>query len=124
MDKRNVEGVLILNPSQKWITAVDGASELREEISLAIEDGCLAIAVDMGQVEYADSTAIGALIQGFKDLTRNGGRICLFNVGQEMKDFLTQTVLDRFIEVKSDEEAVLLDFKSAPKKKKSWWRPF
>ena len=121
MEIREVDGILIIQPPQKWITAVDGATEFREALEKAVEDGRLAVAVDLDGVEYADSTAIGALIQGFKSLTRAGGKLCLFHVGDEMKDFLSQTVLDRFIEICTDEESVSLQFTNLPKKKKRWW---
>ena len=117
-------GVLIIHPTQKWITAVDGAEPFRKALESAIDDGYLAVAVNLDGVEYADSTAIGAIIQGFKKITRAGGKMCLFHVGQEMEDFLAQTVLDRFIEIVGDEEAVDLHFSGMPKQKKKWWWPF
>ena len=121
MEIREVDGIVIIHPPQKWITAVDGAAEFRDALEKVVAEGRLAVAVDLSGVEYADSTAIGALIQGFKNLTREGGKLCLFGVGDEMKDFLAQTVLDRFIEICSDEESVALQFTNLPRKKKRWW---
>lgn len=117
-DRREVNGVLIVHPTDSRLTAMSGAGELREALMGAVRRGHLALAVDLAGVEYADSTMIGDLIAAFKDLHRDGGLICLFNVAPELREFLHQTVLDRLIEICTDERAALLLMEDRPKSKR------
>lgn len=116
VDVREVKGVLIVRPGNRRVTAVSGANEFREALDKALTAGHLAVAVDLTGVEYADSTMIGALISAFKNLHQHGGLICLFNVGSELREFFRQTVLDRVIEIRKDEQSAIDLFDGRTKK--------
>ena len=118
VDVYEVKGVLIIHPELSRVTALGGAEEFRTVVNKALKDGYLAVAVDLAGVEYADSAMIGTLVDAFKQLNRENGTICLFNVSQELREFFRQTVLDRFIQIFPDEESVLLALEDRPKRKR------
>jgi len=124
VEVREIQDVTIIHSNLTRVTAVAGAEEFRQTLMESIEEGRLAIAVDMHGIEYADSTMIGALVDGNKLLTRDGGTMCLFNVSHELREFFNQTVLDRFIEICATEEIAILVFDGLPKKKRRSIRKF
>ncbi len=125
IEVRTAGGVQILRPTLSRLTAVSGADGLDQSIRQAIADGNLAIAINMTEVEYADSTAIGALIRGYKQLATGQGTLCLFGVGEELREFFRQTVLDRLIDIEPDEQSALQMFEGQPKKRrKGIWNIF
>jgi len=117
VDVREVDGVALIHPRRKRVTALSGADELREALHNARERGHLAIAIDFEGVEYADTAAIGMLIAEFKVLNRDHGLMCLFNVGPDMHEFFRQIVFDHLIEVRGTEQAALELFAGQPKRR-------
>jgi anti-anti-sigma factor len=105
---RDIGGVLIIHPEHERITVASGSVEdLRESLHQAVDDGRLAIAIDLDGVEYIDSAVVGVLADEFGRLAWHHGRLCLFNVHPALHEFFSHTVLDHLIPVCGSEEAVI-----------------
>ena len=62
IDVHEADGVVVIRPNQARIIAASGESELGSALAKAIDDGGLAIALDLAGVEYADNAVIGGLV--------------------------------------------------------------
>ena len=56
---------------------VSTAPELRERLMLLAERGCTTAVVDLSDVSFVDSTALGVLVSGVKRLRSAGGELNL-----------------------------------------------
>jgi len=80
---------------------------VRTRLEEAVAQGKKAVAVDFSDVEYVDSAMMGILIDAFKGIHRNGGRLCVFGACEAVHEVLKNTVLDDLIEIASDEDAAI-----------------
>lgn len=113
---RITRGVVVITPDQKRLTAHRGMPAVRACLEEAAARGNQAVAVDFSGVEYVDGAMMGVLLDAFKAIHRNGGRLCVFGVGEAVQEVLKNTVLDDVIDIVSDENAAIEVLK---KKKRS-----
>jgi len=104
---RITRGVVVITPDQKRLTAHRGMPAVRTRLEEAVEQGKKAVAVDFSGVEYVDGAMMGVLIDAFKGIHRNGGRLCVFGAGDAVHEVLKNTVLDDVIEIVSDQDAAI-----------------
>lgn len=71
------------------------ASELRDHLTAAIEDGTAVLVVDLSRVTFIDSMGLGALLGGMKRLRSSGGEFRLVVPRGEIRRILEMTLLDR-----------------------------
>lgn len=71
------------------------ASELRDRLSAAIEDGTSFLVVDLSGVIFIDSMGLGALLGGMKRLQSSGGQFRLVVPRGDIRRILELTLLDR-----------------------------
>lgn len=72
---------------------------LREGLQGVLDAGTINVVVDLAEVEFMDSSALGALVVMFKAARERGGRLCLATVRPPVRGLLTVTSVDRVIEV-------------------------
>ncbi len=118
LDVHEVEGICIVRPNLSHVTQTTGAAEVHEALEVAVNDGKLAVAVDLKGVKFADSPTIDALIDTHKALMKNGGELCVFHVEPEVREFFQQTMFHRFIQICTDEQDAIFHFENSPKKKR------
>jgi len=68
------------------------------------------ILLNLGQVEYVDSSGIGELTWSFTAIRKNGGQMKLVNVNQKAGDLLEATHLDRVFDIHKDEGSAVRSF--------------
>lgn len=73
------------------------APELRELVSARIREGYNYVILELSKTPYADSSAIGSLIQIANWLRRNGGMLVIANPGTTLEKLFQLTHLDNFI---------------------------
>ncbi|NHC46550.1 STAS domain-containing protein [Motilibacter aurantiacus] len=75
------------------------APELRVELLGLIGDGCSDILVDLADVPFVDSTALGVLVAARHRVTESGGRLVLGNANPELVRLFHISGMDRVFEL-------------------------
>ncbi len=107
---RQVDGVTILDCSGR-ITLGEGSIVLRDAIREILSKGNKKILVNLGDVNYIDSSGIGELVSAFTTVKNQGGELKLLNLTKKVHDLLQITKLYTVFDVKDDEAAAVKSFK-------------
>ncbi len=82
-------------------------SELKRAL-FSITDGKHAsVIVDMKNVNYMDSSGIGALVAGQKKMRAHNGKFALMNIHEDVLNILKLATLDRFFKIYETEDEIL-----------------
>lgn len=86
---------------------VDTAASLRDTLRQLAEEGAESVIVDLGEVEFIDSSGLSALVSGLKALRSKGGMLSLSRPHPQALTALRLTMLDRVFPIfPTIEEAV------------------
>ncbi|MCU0287077.1 MAG: glutamate formimidoyltransferase [Acidobacteria bacterium] len=108
-------GLAELNPfnSEHKIIEVSGevdlynVSELKKAL-FSITDGKFSsVVVDMENVNYMDSSGIGALVAGQKKMRAHNGKFALMNIHEDVLNILKLATLDKFFKIYDSEDEIL-----------------
>jgi anti-sigma B factor antagonist len=108
---RQVDGVTIVDCSGR-ITLGEGSITLRETVSGLLAKGQKKILLNLGDVNYIDSSGIGELVSAFTTVRKQGGELKLLNLTKKVHDLLQITKLYTVFDVKDDETAAVKSFAS------------
>jgi anti-sigma B factor antagonist len=82
-------------------------SELKKAL-FSITDGRVkSVIVDMKNVNYMDSSGIGALVAGQKKMRAHNGNFILMNIAEDVLNILKLATLDKFFKILQDESELL-----------------
>ena len=107
---RQVDGVTIVDCSGR-ITLGEGSVTLRETVTQLLGKGEKKILLNLGDVNYIDSSGIGELVSAFTTVRKQGGDLKLLNLTKKVHDLLLITKLYTVFDVKEDETAAVKAFK-------------
>jgi anti-sigma B factor antagonist len=93
------------------ITLGDGSALLRKTLRDLLEDQRTRIVLNLGDVDYIDSSGIGELVSGYTSVKNRGGELKLLNLTKKVHDLLQITKLFTVFEVHSDEHAAVRSFR-------------
>ncbi|WP_341874250.1 STAS domain-containing protein [Micromonospora orduensis] len=85
------------------------APQLRDALQRLIEAGDRHVVVDLADVGFMDSSALGALVVMFKAFREVSGRLSLAAVQPAVRTVLTVTSVDRVMRVHEDVRAAEAD---------------
>jgi len=106
---RQVDGVTIVDCSGR-ITLGEGSVTLRETVTQLLGKGEKKILLNLGDVNYIDSSGIGELVSAFTTVRKQGGDLKLLNLTKKVHDLLLITKLYTVLEVKDDEAVAVKSF--------------
>ena len=106
---RQVDGVTIVDCSGR-ITLGEGSVILRDTVRDLLGKGNKKILLNLGDVNYIDSSGIGELVSGFTTVTNSGGQLKLLNLNKRVKDLLQITKLYTVFDVHEDEAGAIRSF--------------
>jgi anti-sigma B factor antagonist len=92
------------------ITLGEGSSALRDALRDMINKNQKKILLNLGEVNYIDSSGIGELVSGFTTVTNSGGQLKLLNLNKRVKDLLQITKLYTVFDVHEDEAGAIRSF--------------
>ena len=92
------------------ITLSGGSAELGETLRDIASKGGKKVLVNLGEVSYLDSSAIGELISGFTTITNRGGNLKLLSLNQRVMDLFRITKSNTIFEIHDDEAAAVRSF--------------
>ena len=107
---REVDGVTVLDLNGR-ITLGEGSVQLREAIRDLISKGSRTILLNMGDVNYIDSSGLGELVSAYTTAKNQGASVKLLNLTKKVKDVLQLTKLYTVFDVYEDEASAIGSFK-------------
>ena len=109
INERNAGNVTILDLSGR-ITIGEGSVQHREAVRRLLEQGHKNLLIDLGQVDYVDSSGIGELVSCYTTTKNQGGQLKLLNLTKKIKDLLSITKLLTVFETFDDEGSALASY--------------
>jgi anti-sigma B factor antagonist len=106
---RQIDGVTIVDLSGR-ITLGEGSVILRDTVRDLIGKGNKRILLNLGDVNYIDSSGIGELVSAFTTVRNQGGELKLLNLTKKVHDLLQITKLYTVFDVKDDETSAVKAF--------------
>ncbi|HTM90676.1 MAG TPA: STAS domain-containing protein [Terriglobales bacterium] len=107
---RQVDGVMIVDLSGR-ITLGEGSVILRDTVRDLVGKGNKKILLNLGEVNYIDSSGIGELVSAFTTVRNQGGELKLLKLTKKVHDLLQITKLYTVFDVKDDETTAIKSFK-------------
>jgi len=90
----------------------EGSSVLRDTIKNLVSQGQKNILLNLGDVNYIDSSGVGELVAAFTSVRNQGGELKLLNLTKRVHDILQITKLYTVFQVMDDEAAAIAAFSS------------
>lgn len=88
-------GAMIVRPHGR-LNMVTAAS-LKEVVANAVAEGSIHLVVDLSDVEFMDSSGLGALVSGLKSARHAGGDLRIASATEQVRMVLKLTNLDRVL---------------------------
>ena len=107
---RKANGVTVLDLRGR-ITLGEGSVSLRDAIRDLIEKGSINILLNLGDVNYIDSSGLGELISAFTSAKNRSVNLKLLNVTRKVHDLLQLTKLYTVFDIYDDEATAITSFK-------------
>lgn len=102
IEQKKVGDVVIVSPLEKRIEA-RLASEFKAKLAEMIGEGSRLIVLDMSEVDFIDSSGLGAIVSTLKLLGRSG-EIVICGVRDTVMSMFKLTRMDKVFQVFEDEE--------------------
>lgn len=107
--QRDVEGITILDLQGRIVVGPE-ATDLRRRFTQLIEQGKTRTIVNLGKVDYIDSTGLGTLVIGHSLTEKASGAMKLLHVPKRAAQLLILTKLSTVFEIFDDEQAAVNSF--------------
>jgi anti-sigma B factor antagonist len=109
IQRKEHEGVIILDMKGR-ITVGPEATALREAVAAVVTDGLKNLVLNLGQVDFIDSTGLGALVMCSTSMRKGGGSVKLLNLNRRNIQLLVMTKLATVFEIFTDEQDAVNSF--------------
>ena len=107
---REVDGVTVLDLSGR-IPLGEGSVQLRDAIRDSIGKGQKKILLDLGDVNYIDSSGLGELVSAYTSAKNQGATVKLLKLTKKVHDLLQLTKLYTVFDIYDDEASAIASFK-------------
>jgi anti-sigma B factor antagonist len=108
--ERQVGDVTILD-MRGAIRIGEGSVALRDAVRGLVNDGKKKVLLNLGGVNYMDSSGVGELIANYTTLSREGGQFKLLNLTDRIQNLLVITKLLTVFDAYDSESEALTSFK-------------
>ncbi len=108
ISSREREGIKIFDLSGKL--TVGGASDLREKVTAETAAGNLRQLLNLKEVEYIDSTGLGALVICHMAVQKAGGELKLANLNRRNLELVLLTKLSTVFKIFDEEQDAINSF--------------
>ena len=106
---RDKDGVTVVDLSGRIVLG-EGSDILRQALTDLVSRGRKKILLNLADVNYIDSSGLGALVSGYTSLTGQQGQLKLLNLTRKVHDLLQITKLLTVFEVYEDEDSAVRSF--------------
>jgi anti-sigma B factor antagonist len=107
---REVDGVTVLDLSGR-ITLGEGSVQLRDAVRDLIGKGQKNILVNLGDVNYIDSSGLGELVSAYTTARNQTAKLKLLNLTKKVHDLLQLTKLYTVFDIYDDEASAIASYK-------------
>jgi anti-sigma B factor antagonist len=107
---REVDGVNVLDLSGR-ITLGEGSVQLRDAIRDLISKGQKNILLNLGDVNYIDSSGLGELVSAYTTAKNQAAGLKLLKLSKKVHDLLQLTKLYTVFDIYDDEASAIASFK-------------
>jgi anti-sigma B factor antagonist len=109
IEPREREGITILELKGR-ITMGDEVTAFRQKVRALAQTPDSKVLLNMQQVDYIDSTGLGAIVMGSSAVRGAGGTIKLVNLNRRNVELLVATKLATIFEIFNDEQDAVNSF--------------
>lgn len=109
IETRTMGDVKVLDCSGR-ITLGEGTMVVRNTVRDLLNNDDKKIILNLGDVNYIDSSGIGELVSTYTTVANNGGQLILLNLTKKIHELLQITKLLTVFHVFNDEQAALDSF--------------
>ena len=106
---REVNGVTVLDLSGR-ITLGEGSVQLRDAVRDLIGKGQKNILVNLGDVNYIDSSGLGELVSAYTTARNQGAHLKLLKLTKKVHDLLQLTKLYTVFDIYDDEASAIASY--------------
>ena len=106
---RQVGGVTVVDISGR-IELGEESATVRDLVSKLLNNGHKQILLNLGDVNYIDSSGLGALVSSFTSARKQGGELKLLNLTDRVTDLMQMTKLYTVFDIKDDEAVAVNSF--------------
>ena len=103
---RHIGDVAVLDISGR-ITLGEGNVMLREIVRELADKGNKKLILNLGEVQYIDSSGVGELVKTHTTVRNQGGRLKLVNLNKRVNDLLQLTRLSAVFDIEKDEASAI-----------------
>ena len=107
---RELDGVTVLDLNGR-ITLGEGSVQIRDAIRDLIGKGQKRILLDLGEVNYIDSSGLGELVSAYTTVKNQGAALKLLKLTRKVHDLLQLTTLYTVFDIYDDEASAIASFK-------------
>jgi anti-sigma B factor antagonist len=93
------------------ITLGEGSVQIRDAIRDLIGKGSKSILLDLGEVNYIDSSGLGELVSAYTTAKNQGAALKLLKLTRKVHDLLQLTKLYTVFDIYDDEASAIASFK-------------
>jgi anti-sigma B factor antagonist len=108
---REVGDVTVIDMDGR-ITLGEGSALLRDLVREKLSHGHRKILMNLGGINYIDSTGLGELVSGYRLVKSEGGELKLLNLNKKVTDLLQITKLYTVFDIHNQEAEAVASFHS------------
>jgi len=106
---RQVDDITVIDLAGQ-IKLGEGSSVLRDTVKDLLAKGQKNILLNLGEVNYIDSSGVGELVSAFTSVRNRGGELKLLHLTKKIRDLLQIAKLYTVFEVLDDEATAIAAF--------------
>ena len=110
IETREVDGVVVVDLSGRITLGEESSGKLRSSVRDLLANGNKNILLNLGDVDYIDSSGLGELVSSFSTASSQDAKVKLLNLQKKVKDLLQITKLYTVFEVSDSEADAILSF--------------
>ena len=107
--KEEQDGITIIKVAKDRLDSII-APQLKSELLILVSEGAKKILIDLSDVTYTDSSGLGALLFGFRQLKNNHGQLKLYAANDRIMTLVRIARLDGFLLNYRDKNEAIFSF--------------
>jgi anti-sigma B factor antagonist len=105
---KKIQDILVIYPEEQNLDS-EVSNEFRERIKSLVSEGHRRLIINLNTVDFIDSSGLGALVLGHKEVRKNG-ELKIAAPKPQIHEMMKLVRLDQVLNVYASEEAALASF--------------